>query len=251
MALYLGSSGKQAVLCDGEKYTTNFYNSSKFYAYWNTYKDSYSIGITFGGAKKYKIYPKNTNANSNIMALNYVGNTSTINTQAYLTPVLCEIDETMKTVSDAKLTTGSLYAVQNYLGINSFKECKSVTYCFRFKQTNYDGDIILRPFMIFPVNNDGSGGIRNTNVTGSNIGINNYMSLNTSNGFTVNCLASYKGKTVFWRRALDDTALNRLDNFCSLACYPRPLCKMFRADDETTEISGITAYFGGYLVFEM
>lgn len=253
MALYLGSSGKQAVWCDGEKYTTNFYNSSKFYAYWNTYFSSTATMTSiWGGTNCYVLYSTAIYSHNRPF---YATGKKTYSVNA--NPTLCETDEGMKTSNSVIAENVSFTSLKETLGISSFKECKSITFCYRFRQNTYDVDVLLRPYVLFADvrTNTALTNFRNNENYMFNTslnGINNYL-VTSTNGFKVSYPSSIKGKTLIGKHALEDYEIERLDNITE--GNPYYLCLMY---DKTTSVSGttcftkgITAYFGGYFVFEL
>lgn len=252
MALYFGGDKSSIAYSDGA-YIPNFYKSPKYYAFGNRYSKNYEFRSAFGGTKE-RIYPLDNTVRTGLAC---VGHISGGHTAAVLNTCICKTDETMTTFTDYS-SSNSAHLLEN-IGVNSLTECKSVTFCYRLKQTTYDGDILLRPFVWFGLHSNSFSESTPVMYDADHVSIygrpvlNGYAYSDSTSGFTATYKASYKGKYASYRHKLTDDEIARLNELLSTmgVAYPRFLCKMFRLDGGTDIITDMTAYFGGYLVFEV
>ena len=168
-----------------------------------------------------------------------IGNTASRN--AYC----CETNETYSEFTDLG-AIAMLNRAFNYLHISNFSECKNVYYVARFKQTTYDGDLLIKPFIRIGM----SIGVSTKLLGIAANGIGNKSADSTDEGFSFSYLSSYKGKTVEHKAKLSDKQVQSLDIYNDQGNYPNFLCKAFKTDDSTTATTA-TAYYGGYLLLEV
>ena len=231
-ALYIDGKVVNKMFFNGEK----IYDATKWFAIGNKYTSTTIDGM-WGGAREKLCCSTDANATRSYCA----GNTSAVKRNIYC----CETNETYSEFTDLG-AIAMLNRAFNYLHISNFSECKNVYYVARFKQTTYDGDLLIKPFirigMSIGVSTKLLGNVAN--------GIGNKSADSTDEGFSFSYLSSYKGKTVEHKAKLSDKQVQSLDIYNDQGNYPDFLCKAFKTDDSTTATTA-TAYYGGFLLLEV
>lgn len=201
-----------------------------------------TILIACGGSSSKKLYPLDDTFSD--FSTGLIGNTNTSNNMTVLNTSICKTDETMKTFTDYETSSTCITygGKSDYMGINSLEECKSITFVYRFRQDTYDGDILFRPFIRFYA--DSIANMTTVLYSKPYLGLNNYI--DTTSGFTSIYPATYKGSSCIYYHTLNNDEITQL----ALHMKPRFLAKAYRLDGDTSTTT-MTAYFNGYLVFEI
>lgn len=242
MSLLLDTGNFNALYIDGKVVSKMFFNgeeiydASKWFAIGNKFNSAGITGLWGNSDKKLCV---STDANAS--RLYCIGKISAVrNTYC------CETNKAYSEFTDLGAIK-QLVGAFNYLPISSLSECKNVYYVTRFKQTTYDGDLLIKPFIRLGGSINAS-----TKLLGANVqGIGNKSADNTDEGFSYVCPSSYKGKTVVQKVKLSDEQVEALDLQGGFpAHFPDFLCKAFKTDDSTTATKA-TAYYGGFLLLEV
>ena len=229
-ALYIDGKVVNKMFFNGEK----IYDATKWFAIGHKYTSTTITGM-WGNASKKLCCSTDTNAKPTYC----IGNTASKNTYC------CETNETYSEFTDLGAII-KLNEAFNYLPISNFSECKNVYYVTCFKQTTYDGDLLIKPFIKLSV----SINIRDQLLGNNILGVGNKSAGSTDEGFSFAYPSSYKGKIAVHKTKLSDDQVQTLDFYKNTSKYPYFLCKAFKTDD-STNITTATAYYGGYLLLEV
>lgn len=240
MSLILDTGNFNALYIDGKVVNKMFFNGEKIYDATKWFAIGYKYTSTKidgmrGNASKKLCCSTDTNAKPTYC----IGNTASRN--AYC----CETNETYSEFTDLGAII-KLNEAFNYLPISNFSECKNVYYVTRFKQTTYDGDLLIKPFIKLSVSINTRDQLLGNNI----LGVGNKSADSTDEGFSFAYPSSYKGKTAVHKTKLSDGQVQTLDFYKNTSKYPYFLCKAFKTDDSTTATTA-TAYYGGYLLLEV
>lgn len=232
-ALYIDGKVVSKMFFNGEE----IYDASKWFAIGNKFTHT-DITAMWGGSRR----SLRASTDAGVLKTNCIGNVTGTKRHTYC----CETNKAYSEFTDL----GAIYLLGeafNYLPISSFSECKNVYYVARFKQTTYDGDLLIKPFIRL----GGSIGV-STKLLGNNIaGIGNKSADSTDEGFSFMYLSSYKGKIEVHKAKLSDEQVEVLGKYAGLSThFPDFLCKAFKTDDSTTAKTA-TAYYGGFLLLEV
>lgn len=240
LSLILDTGNFNALYIDGKVVNKMFFNGEKIYDATKWFAIGYKYTSTkidgmWGNASKKLCCSTDTNAKPTYC----IGNTASRN--AYC----CETNETYSEFTDLGAII-KLNEAFNYLPISNFSECENVYYVTRFKQTTYDGDLLIKPFIKLSVSINTRDQLLGNNI----LGVGNKSADSTDEGFSFAYPSSYKGKTAVHKTKLSDGQVQTLDFYKNTSKYPYFLCKAFKTDDSTTATTA-TAYYGGYLLLEV
>ena len=230
-ALYIDGKVVNKMFFNGEK----IYDTTKWFAIGNKYTATTIFGVWGSGRKKLC-----SSTNEGIYSSVCIGNTSN-SRNTYC----CETNETHSESTDLG-AINRLNEAFNYLPISNFSECKNVYYVAKFKQTTYDGDLLIKPFITLASTISAG-----TTLLGNNInGIGNKSANNTDEGFSFAYPASYKGKIALHKTKLSDDQVQNLDFIKNTNKHLYFFCKAFKTDNSTGTTTA-TAYYGGFLLLEI
>lgn len=233
-SFYIDGKIVNKILFNGEK----IYDTSKWFAIGNKFTSTY-ITAMWGSSSRTLC----NSANTGDMKAYCIGNipSSSNPRKTYC----CGTNENHSEFTDLG-GIEKLSEAFDYLPIDSFSECKNVYHVARFKQTTYESDLLIKPFIRL-----GSTIGTTTKLLGNNItGIGNKSADSTDEGLSFTYLSAYKGKTVAYKVKLSDNQVATLDFYKEKNYYPDFLCKAFKTDDSTTTTKA-TAYYAGYLLLEL
>lgn len=234
-ALYINGKVVNKMFFNGEK----IYENSKWFAIGNKFSST-NINAAWGGSNKKLCDSTNTKDTASYCIGKIASSSYPRNMYC------CGTNEKSSEFTDLG-SMKSLYSAFDYLPINSFLECKNIYYVARFKQTTYDGDLLIKPFIKFML------GYANTTTKclGKAVaGIGNVSADSTDEGLSFVCPSSYKGKTVIHTVKLSEFQKESLDIYTRKKYNVDFMCKAFKMDD-STNITTATAYYGGYLLLEV
>ena len=254
LSLILDTGNFDALWIDGKVVSKMFFNGDKIYdnSRWFAYGSLFKGSITsmWGNNSKKLVTATNTSASyGNCIGMLRTTSSGQPNSSLYST------DE-----SHSEFTLLGKYYLRNLksaLNIDSFLECKSIYYVTRFKQNTYNGDLLIKPFIFFGRSSTNYSSIDKVmglvaGTTTYYAGIGNETADTTDNGFCYVYKSSNKGKTVQHVAKFNETHIDDLERESSVntAYYPYFLCKAFKTDASANTITA-TAYYGGYLLFEI
>ena len=246
MSLLLDDSNFDALFIDGKTVNKMFFKGEEIYGRYfaagNRYTSS-KFTTTWGGTNR-KLYPQ---TDTEVKLYPAIGNNGKSLVNLSLCPVN-SIDFKMGTL----LSITKLEDALSYMSISSFTECTNVYYVARFQQNTYDGDLMIKPFMLQCYASALAYNKKYFDYSGIGVdGIGNREAGNSNEGLSFLYPASARGKTLQVKAKLDDAMVSRLDRYAKNNSGDlRFFCKAFKTDDSTA-ITRATAYFGGYLLFEM
>lgn len=240
MSLILDTGNFNALYIDGKDVNKMFFNGEKIYdaTKWFAIGNKYTATTIFGlwGGKKNLC----NSTNEGYLLSVCIGNTSkSINTYC------CETNETYSESTDLGAIK-QLNEAFNYLPISNFSECKNVYYVAKFKQTTYDGDLLIKPFITLASTISAY-----TALLGDDIdGVGNKSANSTDEGFSFAYPSSYKGKIALHETKLSDDQVQNLDFYKNTNKHPYFFCKAFKTDNSVGTTTA-TAYYGGFLLLEI
>lgn len=240
MSLIIDTGNFNALYIDGKVVNKMFFNGEKIYdtTKWFAIGNKYTATTIFGlwGGKKNIC----NSTNDGYLLSVCIGNKSkSINTYC------CETNETYSESTDLGAIK-QLNEAFNYLPISNFSECKNVYYVAKFKQTTYDGDLLIKPFITLASTISDY-----TALLGDDIdGVGNKSANSTDEGFSFAYPSSYKGKIALHETKLSDDQVQNLDFCKNTNKHPYFFCKAFKTDNSTGTTKA-TAYYGGFLLLEI
>lgn len=241
MSLILDTGDFNVLYIDGKVVNKMFFNGEKIYdtTKWFVIGNKYTateIFVLWGGKGKKLCSSTNTGIFSSVC----IGNTSN-SRNTYC----CETNETRSESTDLG-AINRLNEAFNYLPISNFSECKNVYYASRFKQTTYDGDLLIKPFIRLAPTISTSSALLGDNKDG----VGNKSASSTDEGFSFAYPSSYKGKIAFHKTKLSDDQVQNLDFYKNTNNHLYFFCKAFKTDNSTGTTTA-TAYYGGFLLLEI